>query len=73
MGYLVQFFSKSDIGSGRKLSQLDIKVSAKSQGQVVSVVQISAVFTVNIYPVTKKLSDVKVKRQGYKQALFGGG
>ena len=30
---------------------------------------------INIYPVTNKLSDAKVKRQGYKLALFfwGGG
>ena len=26
-----------------------------------------------IYPVTNKLSDAKVKRQGYKLALFGWG
>ena len=32
--------------SGYKLSQIDIKVSAKFPGQVFSVVQISAVFTV---------------------------
>ena len=33
------------LGSGCKLSQIDIKVSAKFPGQVFSVVQISAVFT----------------------------
>ena len=31
------------------------------------------VYSLGIYPGTIKLSDAKVKRQGYKHALFGGG
>ena len=49
MGYLVRYQKKPKIlESGCKLSQIDIKVSAKFPGQVFSVVQISAVSTVTI-------------------------